>query len=124
MEIKQRRLIFYLLAKIMSVFLVIILNVFLLKSNNSKSYIPLVAIIGGADGPTKIYVAANGWQSILKYSLSIAIIISMSVLIVFDIIGLAKKREYSVKYKTKITLVMVVFIIFLILIYIGFRIFR
>ena len=91
---------------------------FPLSSFNNK---PSVAIIGGADGPTTIYISGNySWQSILKYSLSIIFITGLLILIVFDIIEFLKNWKYTIKYKVKIVLSIVIFIIILFLIIIGF----
>ena len=114
------KIIIYFLEKIIILFLIILVNI--LVQNNSP-FLPSVAIIGGADGPTSIYIAGNyNWQSILKYLLSIIFIIGLLILIIFDVIEYLKNLKYAIKYKAKIVFVVVVFTIFLLLIFIGFRI--
>jgi Na+-transporting methylmalonyl-CoA/oxaloacetate decarboxylase beta subunit len=114
----------YVFTKILIILFVILINILLPKYNNGNSpYLPAISIIGGADGPTSIYILGNySWQSILKYFLSAIIIIDTLVLIVFDIIRFKKRRMYTIKYKMKIIISMNIFIIILSSIYIGFQI--
>jgi len=93
------------------------------NKNDNNQYDYGIGIIDGAYGPTTIYLAGDySRQSILRKSVSLIIIISTLILIVFDIIGYIKKINYSKKYKIKIIFSINIFLIFLLSIYIGFQI--
>jgi hypothetical protein len=100
------------------------MNILVSKYNNDNSpFLSTISIIGGADGPTSIYLLGNySWQSMLKYFLSEIIIINALALIVFDIIGLIKTKAYGIKYIIKVIISMNIFIIILSLICIGFQV--
>jgi hypothetical protein len=133
MKTGKLKIILFGLVKIIIVFMIILANILFQKYYSSNSFFPsfivnnrqLVEIVGGADGPTTIYIAGKySWPTILKYSFSIIFITGLLILIVFDIIELLKNWRYTKRYKLKIILSIVIFIIFLVFFFIGFFIFE
>ena len=113
MEMRKKRIIISILSKIILLFIIIISNYFLLKYNNIRiSENTSVEIIGGADGPTTIYIFPKyNLINILQYSLSLFFTIDIVVLLIYDIINLRKNKKYSTKYKFKTVLAIDLFII-------------
>jgi oxaloacetate decarboxylase beta subunit len=98
--------------KIVIIFILIGINYLISKYINVNNSASAVAIIGGADGPTTIYISSKySLINILRYSLSILFLINIIALLVYDVIGLKKAIKYSIKYKLKIIIAMDLFII-------------
>ena len=93
---EKRKIMFLIILGVIIIFGVIIAVNMLPSIFFSFKEASSIGIIGGADGPTTIYVAASGnWTLILLYSL---------LLIAIDLIILAIKRIIEYKRKKKISL--------------------
>jgi hypothetical protein len=91
----NRKTIFLALLGVILVFgiILVFLNLPSLSSEASA-----VAIIGGADGPTTIYIGASvNWKSFL-FCLFILIAIDLTALIIKKIIDYRRKKNSSLKY--------------------------
>ncbi|GHV09890.1 hypothetical protein FACS189485_22790 [Spirochaetia bacterium] len=124
MKNEKNKIIFHIILKILLIGLIIIVN-YLLSEHTNNFDIPelsLVSIIGGADGPTTIYLAMLfGWKLTLWYSLLIVLIVNIIILIIFDIILIIRARKFNIKFKLKIIFAITLLIILLTTILIIFQ---
>ncbi|MDR1148448.1 MAG: sodium ion-translocating decarboxylase subunit beta [Spirochaetaceae bacterium] len=123
MKIKEKRIILNIILKIILILTIITLDYFVVNNNRiiNHSETSSVAIIGGADGPTTIYISSkNVLVNILIYLLSLLFIIDIITLLIYDIISLIKDKKYSIKYKCKIIFSIDFFIILSVVIKIIF----
>ncbi|MHC6204493.1 sodium ion-translocating decarboxylase subunit beta [Breznakiellaceae bacterium SP9] len=106
MNIEKKRTIVSIVLKIILIFVIITLNYFFVKYailNISESI--SAAIIGGADGPTTIYIAPKFvLKNTVVFSIAAFFILNIITLLVYDIVSLKRDKKYSLKYKIKIVL--------------------
>ena len=101
--------------------MVIAVNLLLVKYFNTHNSASAV-VIGGEDGPTTIYISSRyGLIANLILALSIFFVVSIIVLLVYDIIELKKSKKYETKYKFKIILAIDLSIIISVIIQIVFN---
>ena len=103
---KKNKNIVKIFVKIIILLVIISTNYLLAKYfNNEFKEASSVAVIGGTEGPTTIYISSKfNMLNILKYSLSIVLVISILILITFDILELIQNKKYDRKNKLIIIL--------------------
>ena len=104
----KRKIIYIFFTVVILIFGVILIYNLLLKTNTGREA-SAVAIIGGADGPTAIYISSKissfDWKVMLMYLLTI--IASMLLILgVITIIEYKQNKIINVKYKLTIILPM------------------
>ena len=98
----RKNVLLYIILKVALIFIIILVNYIFRDFFNDIIYDRgIYSIIGGADGPVTIYTPYS-LINILRYSLSIFVIMNIIILLVYDIIELVKFKKYSIKYKIKI----------------------
>ena len=118
----RKCIIIKIILKIVLILIVIVANCLLLRYFNTNNSASVVGIIGGADGPTTIYISSRyGLIANLILTLSIFFVVSIIVLLVYDIIELKKSKKYDTKYKFKIILAIDLSIIISVIIQIVFN---
>jgi hypothetical protein len=101
----RKNIILNIIFLIVLIFIIILVNYIFQDFFNKIIYDRGVySIIEGADGPVTIYTPYS-LINILRYLLSIFIIMNIIILLVYDIIELIGSKKYSIKYKFKIIFV-------------------
>jgi Na+-transporting methylmalonyl-CoA/oxaloacetate decarboxylase beta subunit len=127
MNIERKKNLRNIIIEIILIILVII-AINIIPENKTSIYVlpesSTVGIIGSSDGPTTIFVGREfNLMNFLKNLILGIIIISLSILIIIDIIGFIKSIIYKSKYKLKIVLSIDIFLIIIYLLNFSFPVF-
>ena len=117
--VKRRNLIGIIVNFVFIIMIIILINI-IPKKINSNLILPdtSTAIIGGADGPTTIYVSSNySVTNLVINSVLFIFIINLTVLLIFYIFGFIKSKTFIKIYKLKIILSIDVYLLIIFVLY-------